>query len=171
MSPRYRPCQTLGLAPYKTNHEQEGTATDTFAYHLSTMPQPVALQPSKRSSSHPRDLPSRLLAFLRLLFHSETPLKVGDAPSHTTSVPDRPESFPPEVDRSLPMDPNAASEHLVELVHHLQLLLPGTCEWLGEGTLEVVGNIPSMLVVSRMSGSAEWATARSQSRLTDAIHL
>ena len=64
-------------------------------------------------------------------------------PSSTANVPDWPESFfPPEIDQLLPTDPGAFSEHPVDIVHHLQPLLPGSCEWLGRGALEVIGEHP-----------------------------
>ena len=51
------------------------------------------------------------------------------------------ESFQPEVDRPLPIDPNAISEHLVDLARHFRSLLPGS-ERVEEGTLEVIGERP-----------------------------
>ena len=58
----------------------------------------------------------------------------------TANTPNQ--QFPPAIDQSLPVDSDVVCEHLVELVGHLRLLLPGGCEWLGQGALEVVGEHP-----------------------------
>lgn len=49
---------------------------------------------------------------------------------------------PPEISRSLPIDPGELCEHLVNLVSHLPSLLPDDCKQLEQGTLEVVGERP-----------------------------
>jgi hypothetical protein len=46
---------------------------------------------------------------------------------------------PPGIDRS---PPGVPCKHIVNLVHHLQSLLPGSCERLEEGALEVLGECP-----------------------------
>ena len=98
---------------------------------------------SKRSPFLLRGSFSYLLASLRLVFHPKTLLEgVDPVPYYTTDVPNRPEHFPPEPDRSPLTDPDVLCEHLVDLVRHLRPLLPGSCEWLGQGSLEVVGDHP-----------------------------
>jgi len=46
------------------------------------------------------------------------------------------------VERSLPIDPDALREHLVDLVSHLPPLLPDSCKWLEQGDLEFFGEQP-----------------------------
>ena len=106
------------------------------------MAQSVAVLPSKRSPFHPNVSFSRLLISLRLLFRLKTQLESPDVSSRTANAPDQLESFPPEVDRPLPIDPGAVCDHLVDLMCHLQSLLPGSCEWLEQGALELVGEYP-----------------------------
>ena len=97
------------------------------------MAQPVAPLHSKRSPLRPKDSFSRLLTSIRLLFHPRALLEGVDAStSRTISVPDQ----------LLPIDSGMLYEHLVDLVHHLQSLLPGSCEWLEQGALEFVGEHP-----------------------------
>ena len=86
-----------------------------------------------------KDLSSRLLTSLRLIFRPKASLEVSGSPSRTTGVPYRPEPFPPEVDQPLSVDPGTVCEHLVDLVRPLQSLLPGSCEWLEQRALDVVG--------------------------------
>lgn len=60
----------------------------------------------------------------------------------TTDIPNRPKPFPPEIDQSrLPVDSHGCGS-LVDLVSHLRPLLPGGCEWLGQGALDVIGEFP-----------------------------
>jgi hypothetical protein len=107
------------------------------------MAQPVTLLHSKRSSFHHKAPFSRLLASLRLIFHPKTLLEEVNVPPCTTNVPDQSESFPPDsIGQSFPIDPDAQCEHLIDLVSHLQSLLPGSCEWLEQRALEVVGEHP-----------------------------
>ena len=40
------------------------------------------------------------------------------------------------------MGPGALHEHITNLVSHLPQLLPDSCEWLEQGSLEVVGDHP-----------------------------
>lgn len=82
---------------------------------------------------------SRLLKSLRLVNVIRPRIGVY-VPSPTISVPDQPGSFSPEIDQPPSIDPEALSEHLVELVSHLRQLL--TCEWLEQPVLEVVGEHP-----------------------------
>lgn len=106
------------------------------------MVQPVALLRSRRSSFRPRDTFSRLLTSLRLAFHSATSFEGVSVFLCTTDCPNQSEPLPPDSDQSLPIDPGVACEHLVDLVRHPQLLLPGNCEWLEQGALEFVGEHP-----------------------------
>ena len=64
-------------------------------------------------------------------------------PPCAADVHSQSESFQPEADQLLLIDPGAVCEHLVDLTHHLRSLLPDSCEWLEEGTLEVVGEHPA----------------------------
>ena len=98
------------------------------------MAQSVAVLPSKRSPFHPKVSFSRLLTSLRLLFHLKTRLERADVSSRTANAPDQLES--------LPIDPGTVCDHLVDLMRHLQSLLPGGCEWLERGALELVGEYP-----------------------------
>ena len=100
------------------------------------MAEPLALLRSKRSSFLLKDSFSRILTFLRPLFHLKTPFEGVDASSCANGVPGRSESFPWEFDQSLSIDPGASCEHLVGLVCHLRSLLSDSCEWLEPGTLE-----------------------------------
>jgi len=109
---------------------------------LLCMAQSMARLRSERSFSHPKIPFSRLLASLRLIFHPRTPLEVAHAPSHTASVPDQSMPPVPGVDRSLPIDPDALRDHLIDLVSHLPPLLPDSCKWLERGDLEVIGERP-----------------------------
>ena len=97
------------------------------------MTQPTALSRSKRSSSRPKVPFSCLLACFRLISHRTAPLEGADAND---------QQLPPGIDQSLSTDPGAVCEHLVDLVGHLRSLLPGSCEWLEQGSLEVVGEHP-----------------------------
>ena len=58
------------------------------------------------------------------------------------NAPGQLESFPPEIGQSLLVGPDALWYHLVDPVRHLQSLLPGSCQWLEQGVLEVVGKFP-----------------------------
>lgn len=106
------------------------------------MPQPVTPLRFKRLSFRPKDLFYRLLTSLRLPFHPKTSFKGADPPSRANSALDQSKPFPLEVDLSLPIDPGAICDHLVDLVHCLQPLLPSSCKWLEQGALEVVGEYP-----------------------------
>lgn len=65
-------------------------------------------------------------------------------PSRTADIPGRSEPPPPAIDgnRPLSIESGAISEHLVDLVPHLRLQLPESCEWLGHGMLEFVAEHP-----------------------------
>jgi len=102
---------------------------------------PVVLPPSNRPSLRPKDPFSRLLASLRLNSHPKASLERVDVPSPTVNA-NRSETFPTEIDQSLPVGPGALCEHPVDLVRHLRSLLPSSCEWLEQGTLDVVGEHP-----------------------------
>jgi hypothetical protein len=99
--------------------------------HLRLSPTDMAqlVVRSKHSSSHPKVSLCHLLMYLRRITHPDASLEGTDVPHRTTDVPDQ----------SLPIDPDALCEHLVELVCQLRPLLPGSCEWLDEGSLEVIG--------------------------------
>jgi len=88
----------------------------------------MALFRSKPSSFRPEDLFSRLLISLRLVSYPRTSPEGVNVPSFIANVPDQLGQFPPEIDRSLPTD--------------LRSLLPGSCEWLEQGALEVAGGHP-----------------------------
>ena len=75
----------------------------------------------------------RLFAHLRLIFHPRAPLNGVDVSN---------QQRPPEIDQSLPIDPVALCEHLVDLVLHLRPLLPDSCRWMERGALEIVGTHP-----------------------------
>lgn len=98
------------------------------------MAQPVVH--SRRSPFYPKALFSRLPTYLRRLSHPDTSLEGVGSPLPTTDVPDQFGSSPPGI------DPGALCEHIVDLVHHLQSLLPSDCKWLEEGAIEVVGERP-----------------------------
>jgi len=55
-----------------------------------------------------------------------------------SDVPDRSESFPPEIDQMLSTDPSARCEQLVGLMRHFRLLFPSRCEQLEPEALKVV---------------------------------
>lgn len=104
---------------------------------------PISPSRCKRSCSHSKNPFSRLLTFLRLVLHPNSPLEVVDTSSPTTSAPDQSSVPPPPgVNRSPPIDPDALREHLIDLVSHLPPLLPDSCKWLERGDLEVVGGLP-----------------------------
>ena len=102
----------------------------------------VTLLHSKRAPFRLNGQLSRLLTSLRLISHQNPSLEGVNVPSSTTNTHGQLESFPQETDRSLPIDPGAFCERLVDPVIHLQSLLPGSCEWLEQGELEVVGEHP-----------------------------
>jgi len=106
------------------------------------MAQSVALLRSERSSFHHRRLFPRLLTLLRLIFHPKTSLEGVDTPFCATDIPNQSKSFSPGIDQSIPIDPGAVGEHLVDLVPHLRSRLPDSCEWLEHGALEFVGEHP-----------------------------
>ena len=106
------------------------------------MSQLIALFRSEYSSFPKNHFP-RLPTTLRLIFHPNTPLERGCVPSGTAGV-HHDQSMPPPlgVERSLPIDPDALREHLVDLVSHLPPLLPDSCKWLEQGDLEFFGEQP-----------------------------
>jgi len=86
----------------------------------------------QRSSFYPRASISRLFFHLRLLFHLKASLQEVDLLSYTPNAPDQ----------SVPTDPDALCRLLVELGRHLRPLLPSDREWMEEGAIEVVNDIP-----------------------------
>jgi len=107
------------------------------------MAPPMALLDSKHSSLRPNDQFSRLLTSLRLISYPTASPGGVDAPSSTANGPSQLGSFPPEqAYQFFPIDRGTSCEHLVDPAHHLQLLLPDSCEWLESGTLEVLGEHP-----------------------------
>ena len=97
---------------------------------------------SKLFPFRPQDLLFHLLTSLHLTLHPKNSAGGVDVPSHPSIRLDQPESPRPEIDQTLPIDPGAIREHLIELVSHLPPLLPDSCEWLEPGALEVVGGFP-----------------------------
>jgi len=92
----------------------------------------VAMTRSQRSFFYPHTSISRLFFHLRLLFHLKASFQEVDLLSHTPNTPDQ----------SAPTDPDALCRLLVELGRHLRPLLPSDREWLEEGAIEAVNNIP-----------------------------
>lgn len=97
----------------------------------------------KCSPFRPRASLSRLLACLRRPSDPGASIKRVKLPLHSTDTLNRPGPPPPEIRRPLPrLDPGLLCEHLVDLVYHLQSLVPTNCRWLKEGALEFVGERP-----------------------------
>ena len=96
------------------------------------MTQPAALLRSKRYSFRSKGPFSRLLVYLRLVSNRKTLPEGADVPSRTAGA----------LDQSFLVDPDVVCDHLVDLVDHLRSLLPGSCEWLEQGALEIVGEHP-----------------------------
>ena len=117
-------------------------ATADINLHPIDMTRPVAFLSSKLPSFHPRGLFSRLLLSLHLIDHSKSSLGGVIVSSPTIDVPDRSEPALQIIDRSIPMDPDAVCEHLIDLVSRIPSLLPDSGEWLERGVLEVVGDHP-----------------------------
>ena len=92
---------------------------------------------SKRFPLRPRAPVSHLLTSPRRVFHPNTLFQGFNAP-----VSDQSERFPLEIDQSHPTDPGALCEHLVDLVSRLRPLLPASCGWLDQGSIEVVEGRP-----------------------------
>ena len=63
-------------------------------------------------------------------------------PPPATNIPDWSGPAPQRNDRSLPIDPDALREHLIDLVSRIPSLLPESGEWLERGVLDVVGEHP-----------------------------
>ena len=106
------------------------------------MAEPVDLLWTDLLPFRPKDLFPRLLAAPYLVLRQKTSAGWTAIPSCTTTKPGQLESPRPEVGPTLPVDPGALCEHLVDLVSHLPPLLPDSCEWLDQGALEVVGGRP-----------------------------
>jgi len=97
--------------------------------------------PSKRPSLPPKDPFFRLLTSLRLISHPKASHESVGVPSPTINA-NQSESFPTDINQLLPIGPGALCERLVDLVRHRRSLLPGGCEWLDQGAVEVIGEHP-----------------------------
>lgn len=105
--------------------------------------------PSKHFPFHTRDAFSRLLMYLRPLFHPQgippsrhTQYEWCDTSSPTVDALDHSLSLPLEIDLS-PLDsPGTPPEHLVDAVRNLGPFLPTGCELFEQGDLKVVGIRP-----------------------------
>ena len=108
------------------------------------MTQPIPLSRSKHTPFCPKGPFSHFLTSLRLILYPKRSLEGLDSASSATDVFDQLEPFLPEVDRSLRVGhPGVVLyEHLANLVRCLRPLLPGCCEWLERGALEVIGEHP-----------------------------
>ena len=106
------------------------------------MTPPVVFSRPERSSLRSKCPLSRLLTFIRLIFHPDTSLKGTNPTSCPIDGPVQSELLPPEFDLSPQTDPNTLCEHLVGLVCRLRSLLPDSCRWFGQGALEFVGEHP-----------------------------
>ena len=105
-----------------------------------TMVKPLDSSPHSSFNFHVST--SRLLERLRLLLHPDPPLDGANLSSPAADVPHQLVPSTLEIDQRVPVDSDVLCELLVELVSHLQPLLPGDCEWLGEGGVEVIDNRP-----------------------------
>jgi len=105
--------------------------------------------PSKHLPLHAKATFSRILVYLRLLFHPHgTSYPRGaqhdwcDVSTCAADTPDQSQSFPPEIDLPFVNNPDTPPERLVDAIQNLKPFLPTGCELLGQGDLKIISSHP-----------------------------